>query len=397
MVEVAVEVLDGEVGAAAELADDLLGELLLLEAAALAVVDVLLGDLLQSVARQVEARVARVAVQHLVRVVVEAAEAYLAVSFEQLLGIRLVGLGGPVHFLILDEGVQHFHRLVRMPVLEVLQHSHPHQVLPYLGDLLRRVCLTVPLRLYRPDHSFPACAVFLVDHQEFPLPQFQLPLHLAASPQLHQGCLVPLHHFAQFLVLVVARQVQFDFLEPPLPLHWVGGRGSDAEGEGGRGVAVGVGVGGRDVVEVVAGQEGARSLEQHVDEGSVGEEVVVGEEAGGGVGLEGEGLKWRLLEYTVGSSNILEPQVVLRSGPREVAFVETLPPPQSLAVAACNKGYTWGSLSSSACSLSSCLSSFRFMVSAPYVVPALPDADPPVPSGSPCSASARASPAARSP
>jgi hypothetical protein len=53
---------------------------------------------------------------------------------------------------------------------------------------------------------------------------------------------------------------------------------------------VGVGVRGRDVVEVVAGEEGTRRLEQDVDEGSVGEEVVVGEEAGGGVGLEREGL-----------------------------------------------------------------------------------------------------------
>lgn len=53
---------------------------------------------------------------------------------------------------------------------------------------------------------------------------------------------------------------------------------------------MGVGVGGRHVVELEASQQGPRRLEQDVDEGSVGEEVVVGEEAGGGVGLEREGL-----------------------------------------------------------------------------------------------------------
>ncbi len=290
MVEVAVEVFDGEVGAAAELADHLLGELLLLEAAALAVVDVLLGDLLQSVARQVKTRVALVAVQHLVRVVVEAAEAYLAVGFEHLLGIWLLGLRGTVQFLILDQGVQHLHGLVGVPVLEVLQHSHPHQVLPDRRYLLRSVSLAVPLRPNGPDESFPARAVLFVDRQQLPLPQLQLPLHLAASPQLHQGRLVPLHHSAQLLVLIVTRQAQFDFLQPRLRPHCLSRRGSNAEGQGGRGVAVGVGVGGRHVVELEAGQQGPRRLEQDVDEGSVGEEVVVGEEAGGGVGLEREGL-----------------------------------------------------------------------------------------------------------
>jgi hypothetical protein len=112
VVEVALKLLDGEVGAAAELAAHLLGEFLLLEAAALAVVDVLLGDLLQSVAGQVETCVALVAVQHLVGVVVEAAEADFAVGFEHLLAIGFLGLGGTVHLLILDQRIQHLHGLV---------------------------------------------------------------------------------------------------------------------------------------------------------------------------------------------------------------------------------------------------------------------------------------------
>lgn len=84
MIEASLYVLDGELCFVAELAVNFFDVFLFLEFAAIAVVDLFVGDLLQSVAGQVETGVAAVAVQDLVGVVVETAEADLAVGFEEL-------------------------------------------------------------------------------------------------------------------------------------------------------------------------------------------------------------------------------------------------------------------------------------------------------------------------
>lgn len=62
MVEVSLQFLDGEVGLVAELARYLLVVELLLVAAAVAVVDLFLRDLLQAVTGKVEASIAVIAV-----------------------------------------------------------------------------------------------------------------------------------------------------------------------------------------------------------------------------------------------------------------------------------------------------------------------------------------------
>lgn len=135
VIEVPVELFDGEVGLVAQLACYFLVVELLLVPAAVAVVDLLLGDLLQSVAGQMKAGVAIITVQHLVGVVVEATEADLAVSLKEFLVVGVVAFGGSNGLLIFDEAKQHVHGLVRVAVLEVLEHCHPHQILLDARDL----------------------------------------------------------------------------------------------------------------------------------------------------------------------------------------------------------------------------------------------------------------------
>lgn len=212
MVEVTLEFLDGEVGLVAELAGDLLVVELLLVPAAVAVVDFLLGDLLEAVAGEVEAGVAVVAVEHLVGVVVEAAEADLAVRLEQLL-VAVAALGGAHGLLAFDQGQQHLHRLVRVPVLEVLQHRHPHQVLLDPPDLLLRSRHRPHLLPHRLDQPVPRPAVVAVGCGQLLLPQHHLPLYLALLGEQLQRALVLFDHPAEVQVLVDARQRQFDFPE----------------------------------------------------------------------------------------------------------------------------------------------------------------------------------------
>lgn len=76
-----------------------------------------------------ETSIALVTIEHLIAVVVQTAKAYLAVSLEQLLTVRLLALGGTQQLLVFDQRLQHPHRLVTVPMLEVFQHRHPHQIL----------------------------------------------------------------------------------------------------------------------------------------------------------------------------------------------------------------------------------------------------------------------------
>ena len=129
MIEASLYVLDGKLCFVAELAVNFFNVFLFLEFAAIAVVDLFVGDLLQSVAGQVETGVAAVAVQDLVGVVVETAEADLAVGFEELFG------GGCVFALGWFDRPLAFHELLELlvgfvciAVFEVFEYGGPHEV-----------------------------------------------------------------------------------------------------------------------------------------------------------------------------------------------------------------------------------------------------------------------------
>lgn len=136
MIEVAIKLFDREVGLIAQLTCYFLIVELLLVPAAVTVIDLFFWDLLQPVAGEMETGVAIITVQHLIGVVIEATEAYLAVSFEEFLVIGVIALGGSYCLLIFYETKQHLHSLVCMAMFEVLEHCHPHKVLLYACDLL---------------------------------------------------------------------------------------------------------------------------------------------------------------------------------------------------------------------------------------------------------------------
>ena len=136
MVVVPLDLLHGELGLAAELTDQLSGALLPGRPAVIAVVGVVLGQFLESVAGQVEAGVAAIAVQDLVGVVVEAAEAYLTVRLEKLEVGAVFALGRFDQLLVVDQLLQLLGGLVSEAVLKVLEDGAPHELVPDLLYLL---------------------------------------------------------------------------------------------------------------------------------------------------------------------------------------------------------------------------------------------------------------------
>lgn len=164
VVEVAVQQLQWEAVFITNLANDSFVIELLLEAAAVAVVDLFLGDFLQPVAGKVKACVATITVEHLVGVIVETAEADLAVRLKHLLVVGKHILGGSHQLLVLNEGVEHLHSLIGMAVLEVLEDGHPHQVLFDLADLLLRSREVLDLLLDLFKQVIPILLVGLVGH-----------------------------------------------------------------------------------------------------------------------------------------------------------------------------------------------------------------------------------------
>lgn len=289
VVEVSLELLDGEVGLVAELAGRLLVVELLLVAAAVAVVDLLSWDLLQAVAGQVEAGVAVVAVEHLVGVVVEAAEADLAVRFEELL-VAVAALGRPHRLLAIDQRHQHLHGLVRVAVLEVLEDCHPHQVLLYARDLLlggRQRAHLLPHTLYE---FVPRPAVIAVDGCQLLLPQHGLPLELVLFGEELERPLVLLNYPAEVQVLVDTRQRQFDFPELRRLAGLVGRDRHNSDRWIGLAVPFVFGVVGDGLLELEAGEGeggGSAGREKNVDKRGLGEELVLAEYAGLRVGGEG--------------------------------------------------------------------------------------------------------------
>lgn len=86
MVKVTLQLLDGKLCLSAELAADRLQVVPLLYPTTVTIVNFLTGDFLQSIASEVKTRIARIAVQNLIGVIVEAAEADLAICLKKLLG-----------------------------------------------------------------------------------------------------------------------------------------------------------------------------------------------------------------------------------------------------------------------------------------------------------------------
>ena len=78
-----LDLFHGELGFAAELTKQTLTVLLPDRPAVVAVVGFIFGQLLESVAGEVETGVAAVTVEHLIRVIVETAEAYFAIRLEK--------------------------------------------------------------------------------------------------------------------------------------------------------------------------------------------------------------------------------------------------------------------------------------------------------------------------
>ena len=94
-------------------------------------------------------------------------------------------------------------------------------------------------------------------------------------------------------------------------------------------------VGGDDLFELVAGETTclcARRLEQDMDERGLEEEVIVVAYFIPSVGQQGHRFIGRLLEYTVGSSNIAQTGAVLLREWGEVTLIKTVPPLFGFAV-----------------------------------------------------------------
>jgi hypothetical protein len=84
---------------------------------------------------------------------------------------------------------------------------------------------------------------------------------------------------------------------------------------------------------------GVSSFKKHMNEGAVSEEVVLCRNFVFGEGEKSKVLLGRLLEYTIGSSNIAEVAGELGREWSPVSFVEPSPPLACLTVAECSPVY----------------------------------------------------------
>lgn len=158
-----LKLLDGKAGLATQLAHDLAHLFLFLILTAITVVLILLRYFSQSIASQMETCIALVAIEHLIAVVIQTAEANLTVRLEQFLTVSLLALGGTQQFLIFDEWLQHLHSLVAMTVLEVFQHCYPHQILANTSNLYGGVGGRQSVRFDGWNETMPRVTVALVD------------------------------------------------------------------------------------------------------------------------------------------------------------------------------------------------------------------------------------------
>ena len=128
MIEVSVEFFDGELSFVAELADHFFQAVFFLGLAIVAVVDLIFWDLLKPIACEVEAGVARVAVEDLIGIVVEGTETNFAVCFKKFIVCLFFTFGRFDLSLAVDKLLELLQGFICEAVFEVFEDGDPHEV-----------------------------------------------------------------------------------------------------------------------------------------------------------------------------------------------------------------------------------------------------------------------------
>ena len=174
MVEMSLDLFDRKFSLVAELANYFLGIFFFYSPAVVAEICLFFGKFLQSVASQVKAGVAFVAVENLVGVVVEAAEAYFTIGLKEFFVIRVFAFGRFHLSLTIDKLLQQCGGLIPKSMFKIFEDGHRHEIIPDGADLPLSVVLNWCLF---PDGFYqllPRLLVLFIDVIELLLPEINL-------------------------------------------------------------------------------------------------------------------------------------------------------------------------------------------------------------------------------
>lgn len=119
MVEMAIQFLYWEVGFIAKRTHDFFVIISFLVLAAITVINLLLWYFRQTVTGQMETSITGIAIQDLVRVIIETTKANFAIRLKEFLFGCLVAFSWAKHLLVLNEGLKHFHCFIVVSMLKI--------------------------------------------------------------------------------------------------------------------------------------------------------------------------------------------------------------------------------------------------------------------------------------
>lgn len=174
MVEMALDLFDGEFGFVAELADYFLDVLFLYGFAVVTEIGLLFGKFLKTVASQVKAGVAFIAVENLVGIVVETAEAYFTISLKEFFIVGVFAFSRFHLSLTLDKLLQKGGGFIPKAMLKIFENGHRHEIVPDGIDLSLSVVLNWCFFPDGFDQLLPRLLILFIDIIEFLLIEMNL-------------------------------------------------------------------------------------------------------------------------------------------------------------------------------------------------------------------------------